>query len=131
MHRLRADCDCLGMQIPASVDCIVATVYFYVTGATGRWTSVTARLMDGSTALGSGETTLTRSTTSTNSQAVTFTGIAAWANLAALGVRITGTKANTTSSVLNVDAVGVVMNYTPSAVTGNTYGGGSVLLQVG
>jgi len=121
----------LGMEIPTSVDSVVATVYVHVTGATGRWTSVTARLMDGATALGATETTVTLSTTATFSQALTFTGVAAWANLAGLGVRITGTKANTTSSVMDVDAIGVVVNYTPSAVTGNTYSGGSYLIQIG
>ena len=111
------DCDCLGMEIPASVDSIVATVYFYV-GTTARWTAagMTVQLMDGATPLGS-TSALTRTTTTSNSQAVTFTGVAAWANLANFGVRITGTLTGTTSSTLNVDAVGVVMNYTPSPIT--------------
>ena len=51
----------------------------------------TARLMDGSTPLGTASQP-DASTTSSNSQALTFTGVAAWANLAALGVLITGTK---------------------------------------
>ena len=121
----------LGMEIPVSVDSIVATAYVHETTATTRWTSVTARLMDGSTALGSGETSMTLSITAANSQALTFTGVAAWANLAGLGVRITGTKANTSTSNMDIDAIGVVINYTPSAVVGKTLPGGSDLYMFG
>lgn len=107
-----------GVQ-PTSVDSVVATVRFHVTSATARWTSITAQLYDGaSTAIGAAQT-LTLSTTATNEQAVTFTGVT-WAQLANLNVRVTGVKSGTQASTLNVDRVGVVVNYTlpgPSIAT--------------
>lgn len=119
----------LGMQIPVSIDSVVATVYFNVATVL-RWTSVTAQLMDGATPLGSASA-MTLTTTSANSQAMTFTGVAAWANMAALGVRIVATKSGTTSDTANVDAVGVVVNYTPSTVTGHNASSSSNVLMVG
>lgn len=97
---------------PASVNSVVATVYAYVAN-TARWTSMSVSLFDGTTQIGAPQT-FTLTTTTTNSQAFTFTGVT-WANLANLEVRVSGTKSNTTSSTMNVDAVNVVVNYTTVA----------------
>jgi hypothetical protein len=118
--------DALGMMIPVSVDSVVTTCYWYVAN-TGRWTaaSCTVQLYDGATPLGSATAIGTLTTTTTNSTVQTFTGVAAWANLAALGVLITATHSGTSSSTFNIDAVGVVVNYTPSAVVPANAPGGS------
>ena len=79
---------------------------------------MTAQLMDGATPLGS-PSALTLTTTTGNSQAVTFTGVAAWANLANAGGADHRDQTEATSSTMNVDAVGVVMNYTPSLEIGS------------
>jgi len=120
----------MGSEIPASVDSVNAIVYYYVTGATTRWSSVTAQLTDGGTPLGS-STAMTLATSTSNSTVVPFTGVAAWSNMAGLGVQLVATKYLTTASTVNVDAVGVVVNWTASAVTGHTHSGGSYLLTAG
>ena len=104
----------IGSQ-PTSVDSVAVTVFSWE-AQTARWTSVTAQLFDGSTPLGSSQS-LTLSSTTTNSQTITFTGVATWANLANLTVRVIATKAVATSSTFNLDAVGVVVNFTNTAYT--------------
>lgn len=99
----------IGTQ-PESVDSVDVTVYGYVAN-TSRWTSVTVQLLDGSTPIGSAQT-MTKSTSSTNSQTFTFTGVT-WAQLANLGVRVTSTKSGTTSSVSYLDAAKIVITYSP------------------
>ena len=91
---------------------MVVTAYQYE-ATTTRWLAPTVQLYDGATPLGSPQT-LNLSATSTNSQAITFTGVASWANLANLTVVLSITKSGSTSSAFNVDAARVVVNYTPA-----------------
>jgi hypothetical protein len=109
---------------PASVNRVDVTVYGYV-ATVARWTSMTVGLFDGSTQVGTSQT-MTLTTTTTNAQAFTFTGVT-WANLANLTIRVTGTHSGTTSSTMNVDAVGVVVNYTPASTGQSGSGTGSAV----
>jgi hypothetical protein len=100
----------------STVDSVTATVKHYESGtATTVVTALTAQLFSGATAIGS-PTTLTRSTTTTNSQSITFSGANAptEAQLASpLTLRISGTRANsTTTYTVNVDYAGLAVNYT-------------------
>jgi hypothetical protein len=110
----------VGGVAPASVDSVAVTIYSWE-GTTSRWSGVTAQLYDGSTPLGTTQA-VTLSATSSNSQVLTFTGVAAYSNLANLSVNIVATKSGGTSSTFNVDAVGIVVNYTPAAANTLTDG---------
>jgi hypothetical protein len=120
--------DALAQMQPASVDSIQATCFWYVNNTT-RFTaaSCTARLFDGTTALGTGATAIgALSTTTSYSTSLTFTGVATWANLGALSVQLFATHATTTAGTFNIDAVGLVVNYTPSSITPPNVAGGTV-----
>ncbi len=97
---------------PATIESVVVTVNSYV-GTTARWTSTQVQLYSGATAIGSAQT-VTLSATTSNSQAITFTGgnCPSWAQLADLQVRYTATKNGTQSSTANLDTAGAVVNYT-------------------
>lgn len=108
--------DAIGSQ-SASVDAVTATIYWYMAGSEtggGGTGTVTAQLRDGATEtlLGS-PVTLTHSLVSTNSQEIVFTGVASWDNLADLEVVISGKSDTTIRTRYFLDAVSVVVTYTP------------------
>lgn len=100
-----------GVQ-PASIDSVAVTVTSNV-ATVARWTSATVQLFSGASGIGSA-TSLTLSATTSNVQTVTLTGTncPTWAQCSDLRAQITFVHAGTTSSTANVDAVGVVVNYT-------------------
>lgn len=105
----------MGGSAPVSVDSVDVTVYAYVSNAT-RVSSISVQLTDGGTPIGSPQT-MTKSTTSTNNQKFTFTGVT-WAQLANLGVRITFTRGGvTTQSICYVDAAPLTVTYTRNVQT--------------
>lgn len=101
---------------PASVGTIDATIKGYVSNTTNIST-VTAQLMSGATNIGSA-VTLTKSTTTTNSQTITFATAPTWAQLADIRVMITVAHgANTTSATYNLDYISLTSTYTAASVT--------------
>jgi len=105
-----------GVQ-PTSIDSVSVTVANYVDNVS-RTASITVQLYSGTTAIGT-PTTLTRSTTTTNSQTVTLTGAncPTWAQLADLRAQVVFTRtAVTQANVFRLDYVGIVVNYTATSV---------------
>ena len=103
-----------GVQ-PPSIDQVQATIYHYVTNTT-RVSAATAQLFSGLTPIGT-TVTLTRTTTTTNSQTITFPAVPTWAQCTDLRIEIKYTRFNgTQAGTANVDAAGMVISYTPSLV---------------
>ncbi len=94
----------------STVNSVAVTVWHHV-AATARWASMGVELLSGTTVVGP-LTSHTLTTTATNSQTTTYTGITKAHVDAGLSVRPQAKKSGTTSSTYNVDAVSVVVNYT-------------------
>lgn len=104
-----------GVQ-PTSIDSVAVTIVSNV-GNPIRFSSLTIQLYSGAaTAIGS-PTTFTASATLTNSETVTLSGANAptWSQMADLRTQIVAVHTTTTSSTFNLDAVGVVINYSTAA----------------
>jgi hypothetical protein len=96
---------------PQSVDQVIVRAYTYVSN-TSRVTGRTIQLHDGTSVIGSSQA-ITGSTSTTNVQQFTFTGVI-WAQLANLGALLTFTRAAvTTAGTASVDAVSIEVVYTP------------------
>lgn len=95
----------------AVVSSVALTLNSYV-AATNRWTSVTAQLYSGTTAIGAAQA-VTLATGTGNSQTITFTGSNAptYAQCADLRVQVTATHTTTTSSTYNVDTAGLAVTW--------------------
>lgn len=101
----------IGSQ-PDSVDSVAITVYGYVTNAT-RVPTIAVQLTSAGTLIGTPQS-MTPSTSTTNSQTFTFTGVT-WAQLANLGVRVSFTRAAVTTAGNGlVDAISANVTYTPA-----------------
>lgn len=112
----------IGAAQPASVDSVSVTLSNHV-GATAPWGALTAGLYDGATLIGAAQA-ITKSTTTTNSQTFTFTGIT-WANLSNLAVRLI--LPNTAAGIFYLTAAPVVVAYTLAGSGGNAAGAGRVV----
>lgn len=97
-----------------TLNSVVVRVYQYVNNA-ARWNNPTVQAYDGATAIGSA-TTLTESTSSTNFDDVTITGITlAQIRSANFKVRFTASKNGTQSATQNFGAAEVTVDYSPPA----------------
>lgn len=109
----------IGAQ-PYSIDSVAVTVNSYES-TPANWASGQVQLMTGATNIGVLSDVITLTSTTTNSQTFVFTGLANWADLSDLRVKITISHTNnTTSSVYNLDTVGVAVTYTSSAPAAGT-----------
>lgn len=118
-----------GVQ-PTTIDSVDVTVASNVASTTNI-SAETVQLYAVTTAIGS-TTTLTRSVTSANVQTVNLSGAncPTWAQLVDLRTQVNGTHgANTTSSTLNIDYVGVVVNYTAFVPEGSLVVSGQALVR--
>lgn len=102
----------MGGVEPQSVDAVSARIWNYVS-STSRITAATAQLFSGAVAIGS-PVTVTRTTTTTNNQLITFPTAPTWAQCADLRVRIVYTRGSvTTAGNAFVDAAALSIDYTP------------------
>lgn len=97
-----------------TLNSVVVRVYQYISGtsAAARWNNPTVQAYDGATAIGS-PTTLTESTSSTNFDDVTITGVTlAQVRSANFKIRFTADKNGNQSATQNFGAAEVTVDYT-------------------